>query len=415
MNASTAQARHITLDALRGFAVMGILLMNIIAFSMPEMAYFSPSVYGGTDTPDIIAWLLSFIFVDGKMRGLFTILFGASMMLVIERAEAKGESAAKVHYSRMLWLALFGLAHYFLIWWGDILFIYAAIGCLAFFMADWDDRKLIRGAVLIYASGFVTYLLFTGSLFYLQYLAAAAGPGSAMDMEYQEAIKEIAMGAAGIAKDIAIHQGSYGTILIDKITEHWWGPFVTLLMTITETLPFMMIGMAFYKSGFMTGHWETARYKKFGLGFTILGLVLITPIAMLMMGTNFDPVIALNGSIAWSIPSRLLMTIGYAALLILMIKALSHSAVLQRVAAAGRAAFSNYLGTSILMTFIFYGWGLGLYGQIDRAELYLFVPSAWIIMLLWSKPWLMRFRYGPLEWLWRSLARGELQSMKINR
>lgn len=413
MNATTTQTRHITLDALRGFAVMGILLMNIIGFSMPEMAYFSPAVYGGTETPDIIAWLLSFVFVDGKMRGLFTILFGASMMLVIERAEAKGESAAKVHYSRMLWLALFGLAHYFLIWWGDILFIYAMIGCLAYFVAHWDGRKLIRGAVLIYVSGFVAYVLFTGSLFYLQYLAATAGPGSAMDMEYQETIKEIATGAVGIAEDIAIHQGSYGTILIDKITEHWWAPLVTLLMTITETLPFMMIGMAFYKSGFMTGEWEAARYKKFGLGFTALGLVLIIPIAVLMIVTNFDPLITLNGSIAWSIPSRLLMTIGYAALLILMIKALSHSALLHRIAAAGRAAFSNYLGTSILMTFIFYGWGLGLYGQVDRAELYLFVPSAWIIMLLWSKPWLMRFRYGPLEWLWRSLARKELQSMKI--
>lgn len=80
-----------------------------------------------------------------------------------------------------------------------------------------------------------------------------------------------------------------------------------------------------------------------------------------------------------------------------------------RVAAAGRAAFTNYLGTSIIMTFLFYGYGLGLFGEVSRAACYLFVIGAWALMLLWSKPWLDRFAYGPMEWLWRSLARGQLQ------
>ncbi len=412
---ATTTTRYLTLDALRGFAVMGILMMNIIAFSMPEMAYFSPAIFGGTDTPDVVAWLLSFILVDGKMRGLFTILFGASMMLVIERATAKGENPAKVHYSRMLWLAVFGLAHYFLIWWGDILFLYAAVGCIAFFMADWESKKLIRVGLIIYAIGFAINLLFTGSLIYLQYLALEAGPGSSMDLEYQEAMKDIATSAAALARDIAIHQGSYATILADKFAEHLWGPLGLILLSFTETLPFMMIGMALYKNGFMTGEWEIERYKSFGIRLTGIGLLLIVPLAVFMFLNISDPLVAFNTSIAWSMPSRLLMTIGYAALLILLIQAFSKSALLHRVAGAGRAAFTNYLGTSILMTFIFYGWGLGLYGTIDRAELYLFVPSAWIIMLLWSKPWLMRFRYGPLEWLWRSLSRLEVQPIKIDK
>ncbi|MFN2258969.1 MAG: DUF418 domain-containing protein, partial [Parasphingopyxis sp.] len=80
-----------------------------------------------------------------------------------------------------------------------------------------------------------------------------------------------------------------------------------------------------------------------------------------------------------------------------------------------RAAFTNYLGTSIVMTTIFYGYGLGLYGEVGRIELYLFVLGAWALMLLWSKPWLDRFRFGPLEWLWRSLARMELQPMRKQR
>lgn len=414
MTAPTA-TRYLTLDALRGFAVMGILLMNIIAFSMPEMAYMTPAIYGGTDTPDIIAWLLSFIFVDGKMRGLFTILFGASMMLVIERAQAKGENAAIVHYSRMFWLALFGLAHYFLIWWGDILFLYAIAGCAAFLVAHWDSKKLIRTGLLIYAIGFVGYVLMIGALIYLRYLALEAGPGSAMDLEYQEAMQDIATSAGDIAKEIAVHQGSYGTILADKLTNKWWGPLGLITTNFVETLPFMMIGMALYKNGFMTGDWETARYKKFGLRLTVIGLMLLLPIAAVVVVNGYDPLIAFNASIAWSMPSRLLMTIGYAALLIILIQALANRVLIHRIAAAGRAAFTNYLGTSIVMTFIFYGWGLGLYGQMDRAELYLFVPGIWFIMLLWSKPWLMRFRYGPLEWLWRSLSRREVQSMKIGK
>jgi len=107
------------------------------------------------------------------------------------------------------------------------------------------------------------------------------------------------------------------------------------------------------------------------------------------------------------------MTIGYIALLVYLIQKFAQHPVMHRVAAVGRAAFTNYLATSLLMTFIFYGWGLGLYGQVGRAELYLFVLGAWALMLLWSKPWLMRFRFGPLEWLWRSLARRKVQPMRI--
>ena len=106
-----------------------------------------------------------------------------------------------------------------------------------------------------------------------------------------------------------------------------------------------------------------------------------------------------------------MLTIGYAASLIILIKQASGSAFISRVAAVGQAAFTNYLGTSILMTSIFYGYGLGLFGNVSRAGLWVFVVGAWVFMLLWSKPWLARFRYGPLEWLWRSLARMKLQPL----
>ena len=103
------------------------------------------------------------------------------------------------------------------------------------------------------------------------------------------------------------------------------------------------------------------------------------------------------------------MMLGHTMLLLWLIGRMK-GILLDRVDAAGRAAFSNYIATSIVMTTIFYGYGLGLYGGLPRAAVYLVVPLMWLIMLLWSKPWLDRFQYGPLEWLWRSLARGQRQA-----
>ena len=156
--------RHITLDALRGFAVMGILAMNIVAFAMPEMAYISPAAIGEPSQADIFSWLFSLIVVDGKMRGLFSLLFGASMMLIVDRAEAKGENPDSVHFRRMGWLALFGLAHFFFIWWGDILFLYAAVGCVAYLFKDMEARPLIKISLIVYAVGFLLMSLMMGSM-----------------------------------------------------------------------------------------------------------------------------------------------------------------------------------------------------------------------------------------------------------
>ena len=121
-----------TLDIVRGVAIMGILAMNIVAFAMPDAAYLNPMAYGTEGPADLASWTFSFLFIDGRMRGLFSFLFGASMLLVIEKAEAGGRDPAKVHYARMLWLLVFGLIHFYLIWWGDILSLYAPVGMIAY-------------------------------------------------------------------------------------------------------------------------------------------------------------------------------------------------------------------------------------------------------------------------------------------
>ncbi len=414
MSTHPPSLRYLELDALRGFAVMGILLMNIVGFSMPEMAYVSPAAYGGTDLPDIIVWALSYIFVDGKMRGLFTILFGASMMLILKRAQENGENPARVHFSRMTWLAIFGLAHFFLLWAGDILFLYAAVGCIAFFLRDLTAEDLIRRALLIFSLGFIGYSVMFGSFLYIQFQAGVPGASAAAIEDIAQIIAGFESSAADITADIALHRSGFGPIFLDKIRNDLFGPLILLTYNLAETLPLMMVGMALYKSGFITGQWQADQYRRYGIWLIAIGMLILTAIAIGLIRSDFDTLLMINANYAWNWPSQMLMTIGYAALLIVTIDKFRGSLWIKRIAAVGRAAFTNYLGTSLLMTFIFYGWGLGLYGSVGRTELYLFVLGAWALMLLWSQPWLMRFRYGPLEWLWRSLAKRQVQAMRLS-
>ncbi|MCA1748793.1 MAG: DUF418 domain-containing protein, partial [Sphingomonadales bacterium] len=378
-------------------------------------AYMSPVVYGDAGSADVGAWLVSYMLVDGKMRGLFSLLFGASMMLVIERAEMKGESAARIHYSRMVWLALFGLFHFFFIWWGDILFLYAAIGSLAFLFRHRTPERLISLALMIYFVGAVLWTALMGSLFFLENAALAPGADAETVRSYEEMMEGFPFSAEKVAEEVAIHRGGYADIVAHKFTNTALQPLTSVLQAGFETLPLMLLGMALLKNGFMLGEWKVAAYLRIAAWLLPIGLAITGAIAWIVIASGFDPLTVMNAAIAWTYPPRLMMTIGYAALLAILIGRFAASPVMARVAATGRAAFTNYLGTSIVMTTIFYGYGLGLYGEVGRIELYLFVLGAWALMLLWSKPWLDRFRFGPLEWLWRSLARMELQPMRKQR
>src|SRR5262245_5666405 len=175
--------RIFSLDAIRGIAVMGIFSVNIIAFSMIEAAYFNPPAYGGASGASLGLWATNMLLIDGKMRTLFSMLFGASTLLVIERAEAAGLSGPNVHIRRMSVLLGFGLIHYFLIWFGDILVLYAVSGLVAFLFRKLPVQRLIAlGAAFL----LVSMLIFTGFVFgqYQADLAAHAADAS------QKAIKE---------------------------------------------------------------------------------------------------------------------------------------------------------------------------------------------------------------------------------
>lgn len=408
---SPATDRIATLDIVRGVAVMGILAMNIVAFAMPVGAYMNPMAYGSETSIDLAAYAFNFILIDGKMRGLFSFLFGASMLLVIEKAEAKGLSSASVHYRRMLVLLLFGALHFYLIWFGDILFGYALIGMVAWFFRNMVPRKLIAlGATFI----FLQFLIMAGFASSAQSLSAAAAlPGASA--ETIETWKEMSMWVrvpsnVELAEQMGRVLGPWSGLVQYQLTEHRWDPLIFSLTFGPETLGYMLFGMAALKNGFFTGSWDEKSYTRVAVRGFLIALPLYLLIVLLIFLNGFEPVALFWLSMAATVMVRPIMIVAVAALIIILTD--QGGRLVERIAAAGRAAFTNYLGTSILMTSLFYGWGLGFFGELTRAQLWLVVIAVWAIMLAWSKPWLDRFEYGPLEWLWRSLSRGSLQRMR---
>jgi uncharacterized protein len=412
MTAATEPPPRIaTLDIVRGVAVMGILAMNIVGFALPFQAYMNPVALGPIGDSDYVSWLVSFIFVDGKMRGLFSFLFGASMMLVIEQARAKGEPEERIHYRRMFWLLGFGLVHLYLIWFGDILAGYALTGMIAFLLRNLSRRALIRWAIGLLIVQLLILAGLAAGAAALQQAATTPGADPAMVSEWQGLERQFgAMSAQAKAQEFALYRGDYSVILGDRVKDQALGPIKGLGLFGWETLAYFLLGMAALRSGFLTGGWSDARYRKTALlGFGI-GIPAYALLAWLLARDGFSVPGVFALSMAATVPFRPPMVVATASLIILATR--KGGALVDRIAAAGRTAFTNYLGTSLVMTTLFYGYGAGLFGTMGRAQLWLAVLAMWALMLLWSKPWLDRFLYGPLEWLWRSLARGSLQPMR---
>ena len=409
---STEANRIVTLDVVRGIAVMSILTMNIVAFAMPYPAYANPAAYGGDSGLDLVSWAFNYLIFDGKMRGLFSILFGASTLLVIERATAAGRGGGGAHYGRMLVLLLFGLVHFYFIWFGDILALYALSGMVLYRFRNKSPRSLVRWAIGFLSIGAIFFGLIALS-------GAVAGSSrlpphaSSVLLESRRTIEqEVGASSKKIPADLKLYRSDYRKIMESRLIGRTWEPFGSFLSFGFETLGLMFIGMALFKTGFLTGGWEVARYRRWALRCMVISLPALAFLAWWQASANFDAVRVFAAFITLSMPFDLLMAIAWAALIILWVKTGPMAALKTRVAAAGRMAFTNYLMTSIVMTSIFYGYGLGLFGEVGRAALWLFVLGMWALILLWSRPWLDRFQYGPFEWLWRSLSRLEVQPLR---
>ena len=403
-----AGQRILTLDVTRGVAVMGIFSVNVVAMAMIQIAYFYPPAFGFDHLSDKLLWLANFILIDGKLRSLFSIMFGASMMLIVDRAIAAARSPWKTHYARMIVLMGFGFLHFLLLWWGDILTHYAAVGMVAFLFFKLRARTLFIISVL-------GFLLYAGPSAYFStkamstYEQVQTGTATAEVREdYDKRVKDLFPDAKAIAEDKAAHQ-TIPTHVRAAIDEGLDTPFDLGPLWI-ETLSLMLLGMAGYKSGFLTGEWDRRRYRRVAMTGIGVGLVGYAGFAAWSWLHDFAPPYAMTAYGGYTPLLRPVMACGYAALAILL--ASPGGMLTQRLAAVGRTAFSNYLGCTIIGVLVFYGFAGGLYAEVSRSQAWLLVPPVWVLMLAWSKPWLDRFHYGPFEWAWRSLARGKLQPMR---
>lgn len=398
--ATTSADRILSLDVIRGVAVMGIFSVNVIGMAMIERAYFYPPDFGFDGFGDRIVWAANFLVVDGRFRALFSILFGASMVLVLERAVAAGREAWQVHYPRMAVLLLFGLAHYYLLWWGDILANYALVGMIAYLFWRLPTRWLLGASLAALSLMYLPSIVDSAAQLAAgppTEVAADAGPGPGEEL------------AAEIAEDRRAHRSIAAHVTF--VTEHNpWRPFASVINYGFETLGLMLLGMAGYKSGFLTGSWSRRRYALVAAATLIPAFAYYGFVVVQSLRTDFAQ--HLYWPWGWGLPTYLhpLAALGYAAVIVLTIA--RPGPVGDRFAAVGRAAFTNYLGSTLVGTVLFYGFGFGLYGELSRGQAWLIVPIVWAVMLLWSQWWLGRFRYGPFEWAWRCLARWKWEPMR---
>lgn len=402
--------RHLTIDVLRGIAVLGILLMNIIAFGLPEQAVGDPTIAGGRHGSDLAAWVVGFVLVDGKMRGLFAMLFGASLAI----AAAKDPSPARSHYRRMAVLAMIGLGHFYLIWHGDILFSYAVIGAVAFLFRALPTANLVLlGLVITAAEVAIQSFAGYGPLLTLQSAAGMADADPATQEAFAGVLADPFFSGGAACDEATAMAGNYAASFAWRWHVVGDRPWFGVVDGWMELLPLMLIGIAAVKSGLLTTGWPARRAVMSGLALLLGGLAITSLFAALAVAHDYNRILLLNIDAGWIGPARLMMTTGYAILLATLVRHIGgSSAIVGRLAATGRMALSNYLATSILMTAIFYGWGLGLYGSLSRTGLYGIVLIGWALILWWSDPWLRRYRYGPLEWLWRAMATGRSLPMR---
>ena len=304
---------------------------------------------------------------------------------------------------RLAWLLLFGLLHFYLVWRGDILVLYALMGMAALLFVDWPRRNLLVIGLLLYAFGVVVNLATMASPF----LLTETGEGAASIRSAMEA-GEQAVIAKAQAEAMLMMSGSYADFVARNLTVYLATPFRDALLFLFETLPLMLIGMALYRYDLFAG---TPVLRPWAWSGIVLGSLATLALALWVKGTGLTYWGTLAAFMALGMALRLPVILGLA--LVLAQAAPMHDGWLaRRIKAAGRMAFSNYLGTSLVMMLVFHPWAGGLWGRLTRPELYLVAVLGCALMLVWSQPWLERFRFGPLEWLWRCLTYGQWLSIR---
>ncbi|HEY0113810.1 MAG TPA: DUF418 domain-containing protein [Allosphingosinicella sp.] len=413
MAAPTAQ-RLESLDFLRGTALFGILLMNIVGMGLGP-AYNNPTVAGGAEGIDLWAWIVASVGFEGTQRALFSILFGAGVILFTSRAEASGRpDAADLYFRRNLWLIAFGLVNaWVLLFVGDILYYYGITALFLYAFRNLPGRKLlaIGSATLLLAAAWGAIDAVGVLKVHEQYRAASAVPEASRTAEQKEAVeawrakeREGNPGPEGFAQIRAGVTASYGSALTS------YAPIIThfqswnLYRYFFDIFGVMMIGMALFKLGVLTLEVRRRVYlSMIVIGYAI-GLTCNILEVRWLIANNFSPLAYAQVEVSYDV-GRIATTMGHLGALMLFLRSGLLGWLRRSMAAVGRMALTNYLTHSLvaLTVFVLLGW----FGYLQRHQLYFIVLAVWAFQIVVSPLWLRHFHFGPVEWLWRYLTYGK--------
>ena len=418
----TETQRIESLDVLRGFALLGILLLNIIGFGLLSPSYSNP----GFDLVGASSWNIATyagieLLAEGAMRGLFSILFGAGIVLFASGESGKG---AWLHYKRTFWLMVFGLINaYLLLWNGDILVTYALAGAVLFLFRNLSPRSLAISAGLFFV---LISLVYAGFSFGLSEARVAAEQVAASDSQ-ASLPEELRRGAeawhdfesdwdpdqVAMSDELAARRGSYGSAFKWNVVKN--EEVYTLLVPLFlfwDALAMMLLGMSLYKYGVLRGDRSSAFYIKLMTFGFLVGVSFNSYEIHRAIASNYD-ILETFAQLQWSYHfGRLGLSLGYIGLLLCCINSELMSGLKARLAAVGRMALTNYLLQSLICALIFTGAGFAMVGELERFELYPVVIAIWVFQLWISPLWLRYYRFGPAEWLWRALTYGQVPPMQ---
>lgn len=421
----SGRARIQSIDTLRGVALFGILLMNIIAFANPFAAYLDPRVDGADSGLDLGVFMTMDILVEGSMRALFSMLFGAGMLIFLHKPGAEPQQIKALYYRRTLWLIGFGLFDaYLLLWSGDILYAYGVTGLLLFFFRNFSARRLALCSVAF----FLLLALLHGGMHYQGRMLTAAvaevqalPPGTELSNEQTELLQtwdnyleQQFMTPDAIAEELATKRGGLlENFLAVAEANLFIQTFGFVINAFWDALAMMLLGMALLKWGWLDASRSLRAYVLLcAIGFGI-GIPVNTWETLNYVNSGFQ--IYWN---AFARPTydlgRLSMALGYIGLVMVVCKLELLTWLRQGLARVGQMALSNYLTHSLICNLVFMGFGLGLAGELARHEIYYVVLVIWVFQFWFSSWWLQRFRFGPAEWLWRSLTYRQRQPLLLS-
>ncbi len=405
-----AGERIATIDVLRGFALFGILLVNMRLFSQPiyNQALDPPAFPGALD--HAVAWLIAWL-AEGKFYSLFSLLFGYGLTLQLGRAEARGVRFVPLYLRRLLVLFLIGLAHAILLWTGDILVTYAVLGPFLLLFTERKPRTLLIWAGVCLLFVIVLNALLVGTLALGRIL-----PGGAAEIDRTLAESAAGYRASADAATRAFRSGDFRAMTVQRLRD-LGVIYGSLPLFAPSVFAMFLVGMYAGKRAILGRVGEHLpllhRTLRWGLGVG-LGLNLVYASLNLVVNPTVPSAGQLVAVVAQTVGAPALC-LGYAAALTLLLRQPRWGRRLAPLVAVGRLALSNYLLQTVICTTIFYGYGLGLYGRVGPAPGFLLSIAIYLVQLPLSVWWLRRFRFGPVEWLWRSLTYLRPQPFRVER